>query len=74
MAPFFRPRAPNPRWLVWGGSGIAALAGLVWGFMFGSQLAGPMIGVVTSLNMAVICALLAGAILERLPLGRRRED
>lgn len=70
-----RPSAP-PRWLVWGGSGLAGLVGLVWGFGFGARLAGLMVGVVTAVNMAVISALLAGAVLERLPLGRspRRED
>lgn len=59
-----------PRWLVWGGSGAAGIAGLVWGYGFGAQLAGALLGVVTALNCAVICALLAGAALERLPLGR----
>ncbi len=65
------PEAP-PRWLVWGGSGAAGITGLVGGYGFGAQLAGPLLGVVTALNGAVICALLAGALLERLPLGRRR--
>lgn len=66
-------RAPEraPRWLVWGGSGAAGIAGLVWGYGFGAQLAGPLLGVVTALNGAVICALLAGAALERLPRVRQ---
>lgn len=66
-----KPERP-PRWLVWGGSGAAGLAGLIWGYGFGAQLAGMLLGVVTAANCAVICALLAGAALERLPLGRRR--
>lgn len=74
MAPQDRPPASPPRWLVWGGSGVAAIVGLVWGFAFGERLAGPMVGVVTALNMAVISALLAGAVLDRLPLGRQRRD
>lgn len=72
------PRVPSsvaaaapPRWLVWGGSAAAAVAGLVWGYGFGAQLAGPLLGVVTALNCAVICGLLAGAALERLPRRRR---
>ncbi len=65
------PLAP-PRWLVWGGSAAAGLAGVVWGFGFGDQLSGPLLGVVTALNCGAICALLAGAALERLPVPRRR--
>lgn len=62
-----------PRWLVRGGSGVAGLAGLVWGFEFGHRVAGMLLGVVTALNMAVICALLAGAALERLPMRQPKD-
>jgi hypothetical protein len=50
---------------------LAALAGLWYGYDFGAQLAGPLMGAVTAVNTAVIGALLVSAAVDRLPLGRR---
>jgi hypothetical protein len=62
---------PPPRWFVRGGSVLAAAAGALLGFGFGDQLAGPLVGLVTAANMALVCALLAGSVLERVPWRRR---
>lgn len=55
------------RWLPWVWTALAAALGLVAGYGFGARLAGPLVGVVTALNAAVICALLADAAWHRLP-------
>lgn len=44
----------------------AVLAGAWYSFDFGAQIGGPGIGALAGLNGAVICALMAGAALDRL--------
>ncbi|GAB4042500.1 MAG: hypothetical protein Fur0014_14740 [Rubrivivax sp.] len=62
-------RAPKPgRHRVWvlAGSAVAGLAGAVPAYDFGARIGGSLFGWVTGLNGGLICALLAGAALERL--------
>ena len=45
---------------------VAVVAGAWYSFDFGAQIGGPGIGALAGLNGAVICALMAGAALDRL--------
>ena len=51
---------------------LAALVGGTFGFEFGRSLAGPWLGVVTAVNGALICSLLADAGVEAIGRWRRR--
>lgn len=64
-------RARPRQALAWAAMLLAGALGLVAGYGFGDRLAGPLLGVVTALNAAVICALLADAAWHRWPLQRR---
>jgi hypothetical protein len=44
---------------------LAGVGGAVPAYGFGAQIGGTLFGWVTALNGGVICALLAGAVLER---------
>ncbi len=63
-------RSGRSRVLVIALSLVAGLAGAVPAYDFGAQIGGTLFGWVTGANGGLICALLAGAVLERL-LGRR---
>ena len=45
---------------------VAVALGLKYGFDFGNQISGPLIGVVGALNGAVFCALISDFLAERL--------
>ena len=57
---------PMQRWLVRLAYGLAAAAGMVYGYDFGKVIGGPFVGVVLALNGAVFCSIVAGALAERL--------
>lgn len=64
------PGKPRRRAWVLAASLAAGVAGAVPAYDFGAQIGGSLFGWVTGLNGGLICALLAGAVLERLA-GRR---
>lgn len=58
---------PRQRWLVRLVCGLAAAAGMVYGYDFGKVIGGgPFVGVVLALNGALFCSVLAGALAEKL--------
>lgn len=62
------PVMPAPawrRWLVWGMTAAAVLAGGVWGFIGGDRIAGPWLGGIMAVNLALCAGLLTGAVAER---------
>jgi hypothetical protein len=50
---------------------LAAAVGFWYGLGFGLRLGGPLLGVVTALSLGVMSALLASAVIDRLPIRRR---
>lgn len=61
---------PRRRSWVLAASLLAGVAGALPAYDFGAQIGGTLFGWVTGLNGGLICALLAGAVLDRL-VGRR---
>lgn len=57
---------PAPQWALWAVQGAAAIGGAVWGFDFGIQVSGPVLGLLAAVNGAAFAALLAGATTSRL--------
>lgn len=64
---------PVSRWAPWAVQGAAAIGGAVWGFDFGVQVSGPLLGLLAAVNGAAFAAVLAGAAVSRAQalLGRR---
>ncbi|MCE2947388.1 MAG: hypothetical protein ACK515_19385 [bacterium] len=64
------------RYLRYGISVVAIAVGLKYGFDFGNQISGPLMGVVGAINGAVFCALILDYLIERIFLAgdRRRES
>jgi len=64
------PEATTPnaarRWLPRLASLLAAAAGAIYSYDFGTLIGGPLVGVVLALNGAVFGALMAGALVDRL--------
>lgn len=54
------------RYLRYGICAVAVAVGLKYGFDFGNQISGPLMGVVGALNAAVFCALISDYVAERL--------
>ncbi len=61
-----RPPSRAGRALPWAVQALAALVAGWWGFGFGNQVSGVLLGVVTALNAAAFGGLLAGAVLHRI--------
>jgi hypothetical protein len=65
------------RWVRWAVVVIAATIGGAYSFDFGLRLNGPWLGVVTAANGALICWVMAGALvdaLERWMRGARSKE
>ena len=59
----------------YGLSAIAIAVGLKYGFDFGNQISGPLMGVVGAINGAVFCALMLDFVTERIfPSGKDRQQ
>ena len=59
-------------YLRYGICAVAVMVGLKYGFDFGNQIIGPLMGVVGALNGALFCALISDFIADRfLPSGER---
>ena len=56
----------NRRRLVWAVWLIAALAGLKYGFDFGSRISGLWMGIAMAITTAVFCSMMAGGMVQRL--------
>jgi hypothetical protein len=68
-------RSSFRRYLRYGISVVAVAVGLKYGFDFGNQISGPLMGVVGAINGAVFCALILDYLIERIfPAGDRRRD
>jgi hypothetical protein len=63
--PFSRRAPPASRWVPWALQGAAAIGGAAWGFDFGLQVSGPLLGLVAAINGAAFAAVLAGAAVNR---------
>ena len=73
--PTVRPGARQV--LLWAAYALAAIAGARWGFGFGDQVGGVLLGVVAALNCAVFCMIAVAALAQwfdrRDPAGRRAD-
>jgi drug/metabolite transporter (DMT)-like permease len=56
---------PGRNRFAWAAAALAGLAGLKYGYDFGTQVAGLWLGILMALNGAVFCSLVAGALVER---------
>ncbi|WP_425261465.1 hypothetical protein ACPOLB_11310 [Rubrivivax sp. RP6-9] len=69
-----RPDSNRPaRWRAWSGHALAAVAALVgakFSYDFGLEISGRLLAWLLALNSAVFCALVVGALADRL-LGAR---
>lgn len=61
-----RTGRPARQYVLWAVQGAAALLAALWGWDFGEQLGGWLIGLVAAANCGVFAALLANAALHRL--------
>jgi hypothetical protein len=61
-----RTGRPARQYVVWAVQAAAALVAALWGYDFGAQLSGWVLGVVAAANCGVFAALLAGAAIHRL--------
>ena len=52
------------QYVTWTVQGVSALLGAVWGWGFGMEVGGVLMGLVAALNTAVFCALLLGAAVQ----------
>jgi hypothetical protein len=53
--------------------GAAAVAGLKYGYDFGAEISGKLLGIVLAINGAVFCSIVVGMVVDRARqvLGRR---
>jgi len=61
-----RTGRPARQYVVWAVQAAAALIAALWGYDFGAQIAGWLLGVVAAANCGVFAALLANAAMHRL--------
>ncbi|KNZ32845.1 MAG: hypothetical protein AD742_09015 [Methylibium sp. NZG] len=54
------------RALVLAAYGAAIVAGLKYGYDFGKQISGPILGVVLAVNGALFCSIVVGMLVDRL--------
>jgi hypothetical protein len=61
-----RVRTAGPlQWGAWVLTLAAGVVGLLYGYAFGVRLSGTLLGVVLAVNGAVLCSMVADALLER---------
>ena len=58
------PAHPLWRALVLAAYGAAIVAGLKYGYDFGKQISGPILGVVLAINGALFCSIVVGVLVE----------
>lgn len=61
-----RTGRPLRKYVLWAVQGTAATVAGLWGYDFGAQLGGWLLGVVAAVNCAVFAALIANAGMHRL--------
>ncbi|MDZ7653012.1 MAG: hypothetical protein U5L03_10880 [Burkholderiaceae bacterium] len=59
-------RIQTRRWLAWTVTAAGGLIGMYYGFDFGQQISGTLIGAVMAVNGALFGSILASAAVERL--------
>jgi hypothetical protein len=52
------------QWAIWVAQAVAVLLGLGYGYAFGAQVSGPVLGVVVAINAAVFGALCITAVVD----------
>ena len=65
MIPTDNPRRPLRRILVLGAYGAAIVVGLKYGYDFGAQISGTILGIVLAINGALFCSIVVGIVVER---------
>jgi hypothetical protein len=58
-------RAGALQWTAWLATLAAGVVGLWYGWAFGVRLSGTLLGVVLAVNGALLCSMVADALLER---------
>lgn len=53
------------QWAAWLATLAAGVVGLLYGYAFGVRLSGTLLGVVLAVNGALLCSMVADALLER---------